>query len=145
MPFVVYFGHSQNTFGSNLEKRLLNSIKRKLDSMLGNHVEYEIINPSDQYYQERKTEWKKNTGNDISYFSSIILPKCNGGIFLPFGDGMWNCYLYDEAIHLYTAMKFVWTIDKKGVIKKPKFLSFKEKIALSEEETKKRIKRRGYT
>jgi hypothetical protein len=105
----LYFGHPVNTYGTELESRLLNVIKDTF-------CDWAVENPNQQKHREGYAKRKAATGNGMGYFTEQVLPSCGGGIFLPFSDGRWGAGVYGEAETLRDAGKPIWAIDSRGHI-----------------------------
>lgn len=106
---ILYFGHLMNTYGTELEKRLLRHISEAFP-------DWAIENPNQKHHQEGYARWKKRTGNGMDYFTKRVLPNCHGGIFLPFRDGAWGAGVFREA-KFYAERKYpIWTITFDGII-----------------------------
>lgn len=134
MKQKIYFGHPRNTYGTELEQKLLAIISQCFP-------EFDIENPG-QNLKHRVNQirlWKKITGNGMNYFFFEILPKCHAGIFLPFRDDKWGAGIVGEAEFLIKKRFLVWQIDFNGIISKIGLDEIKTK-ALSVEETRVRIR-----
>ena len=86
----LYFGHPVNTYDARLEEQLLGVIASHLPT-------WEIENPNQPHHQEGYMDYKSRTGNGMTYFTEVVLPACQGGIFLPFRDGAWGAGVFMEA------------------------------------------------
>ena len=130
MPKHLYFGHPINTYNSTLEERLLRQISLSFRG-------WGIENPNQKHHQEKYEQWKKKTGNGMSYFIKRVLPNCNGGIFLPFRDGAWPSGVFMEAKFFADRNFNIWTISPDGAITN---LDLSNYSSLSREETISRVR-----
>ncbi len=67
----MYFGHPINTYGTELEKKLIEIIFKAFP-------QYEIEDPGQKHHSDGYRHWKETTGNGMNYFCSevIILERC---------------------------------------------------------------------
>ncbi len=128
--FLLYFGHPVNTYNTALEEELLCSISERFPRV-------NIETPNTAEHQRSYDEWKKKTGRGMDYYFKIVLPKCDGGIFLPFRDGMWGAGVYGEAEFLFGQGKRVWEITHMSSVSS--VLELPKKSKLSVEETRARV------
>ncbi|GMQ95424.1 MAG: hypothetical protein BMS9Abin13_537 [Patescibacteria group bacterium] len=127
---ILYFGHPINTYHTKLEQELLFVIQRNFRNDI-------IENPSDKCHQDAALAMKEKTGSAVPYFLKH-LDGCNGGIFLPFRDGMWDTRMFMEADRLEEAGKPVWKITHEGIITFATNLN--ARLALSARKTRLRIR-----
>jgi hypothetical protein len=105
----LYFGHPINSYGTDIEKKLLRYISIMFRG-------WEIENPNQELHQKKYEQWKKKTGNGMDdYFLKRVLPNCQGGVFLPFHDGAFGAEVYAEAKFLAKQNFRIWTISPEGV------------------------------
>lgn len=126
----IYFGHPINVYGTKLEKELLIKIAKALP-------DYAIENPGRKHHQKNVRHWIKKTGNAMNYFFSVVLPKSQAGIFLPFRDGKWGAGIVGEAEFLHNKGFPIWQITFDGIISKVNLAKIQ---ALSIKETRSRIR-----
>lgn len=126
----IYFGHPINTYGTKLEKELLAEIAKALS-------DYVIENPGKKHHQKNVQRWIKKTGNAMNYFFSVVLPKCQAGIFLPFRDGKWGAGIVGEAKFLHNKGFPIWQITFEGKISEANLAKIQ---VLSIKETTSRIR-----
>jgi len=111
----LYFGHPINAYGTPLQKELIARIEAAFPG-------WELFSPDapehDAAYQEyaktRVDADGKPTG--MGYFFEVVLPKCRGGVFLPFRDGMFGKGVFGEAAWLHERKFPVWEITPAGLI-----------------------------
>lgn len=132
MKQKIYFGHPINTYGTELERKLLKIISEHFP-------QFDIENPGQKHHINQARLWKKITGNAMNYFFKVMLPKCRAGIFLPFRDGKWGAGIVGEAEFLINKGFLVWQITFDGIISKISPAEIKTKV-LSIEETRIRIR-----
>lgn len=101
----LYFAHPINTYGTPLERAILDLLERKF----GYH---EIVNPSDQVHVNKVNELRAADpkANVMPYFVSLT-DACHAIAVLPFGDGMWGAGVWSEAENILSRKGFVWVID----------------------------------
>lgn len=128
----LYFGHPVNVYGTELELKLLNIIRREFR-------DWEVENPNQECHQAGYQDWKKRTGRGLDYYFQEVLPKCDGGIFLPFQDGKWGKGVFGECEFLRHNAKPTWEITHNGVISLIIFWETVKKRVLSVEETRARV------
>jgi hypothetical protein len=109
MNQLLYFGHPVNTYGTSLENRLIQLILERFEGAI-------IENPNMPEHQKGYEEWKATHDNGMAYFTEIVLPRCIGGVFLPFRDGAWGAGVHKEALWFAARGLPVWSIDTDGVI-----------------------------
>lgn len=145
MAIKVYFGHPINTYGTELEKRLLETIGNFFKALSPKNPDLWIIeNPNQRHHQEGCRIWREKTGNGMNYFFKCVLPECDAGIFLPFRDGKWGAGIFGEAEWLVKHGCPIWEITHDGKIRKLECLYDIQVLCntqvLSVEETRKRIR-----
>ncbi len=131
-PYRLYFGRPVNTYDTPLEKWLTLKIMRTFPESI-------IENPNQLHHQEGYKKWKENKGNGMRYFFEEVLPKCSGGIFLPFSDGLWGAGVYGELKPFLENGRTAWEINHHGMIRK--INSLEEIRALTIKETRERVYR----
>lgn len=130
MERTIYFGHPVNTYNSTLENDLIKVIRQSFP-------EWKIENPNQPNHQEGYVRWKKSMGNGMLYFFREVLPKMEGGIFLPFVDGRFGAGVFGEAEFLFNRKKDIWAINYLQIIEILKDL--KDLDVLSVSETRERV------
>ena len=105
----LYFGHPINVYNTELETRLLEKIKTEFP-------DWEIENPGLPHHNDGYKEYQERTGRGMNYFFEAVLPKCHGGIFLPFRDGAWGKGVFGEAEFLSKNKFPIWEITTEGEI-----------------------------
>jgi len=128
----LYFGHPVSVYGVESETKLLGIIEREFRG-------WEVENPNQQKHQDGYQLWKRNTGRGMDYYFREVLPKCDGGIFLPFKDGKWGAGVFGECEFLRRNTKPTWEITHNGVISLIIFWEPVQKRVLSVEETRARV------
>lgn len=109
MQISLYFGHPVNTYGTELEQRLM---KKIYEAFPGRR----IVNPNMSDHQRGYDRYKALTGCGMDYFNQEVLPSCHGGVFLAFRDGKWGAGVFKEALY-YSDRGFpIWRIDPEGFI-----------------------------
>lgn len=127
----LYFGHPLNTYDTELEARLLQIIAEAFPG-------WEIENPNQPHHQAECQRWKRMTGRCMDYFFQVVLPTCQGGVFLPFPNGTWGAGVFGEAQCLSEqGQKSLWQITAEGKISR---VSLKKVKSLSIEETRSRLR-----
>lgn len=126
----LYFAHPLNTYNTELEAKLIETIKREFPH-------WDIENPNQKYHDDGVGRWKAKTGNPMDYYIHELLPVCcKGGIFLPMRDGKWSAGVFLEAqFFLYRGMP-VWKIDHNGLITPINRLNSRDSLGV--EETRRR-------
>ncbi len=110
-PSCLYFAHPINTYGTELEKTLLERIQQTFPRT-------RILNPNDPQYSEGWGRYQRQYGNPMMYFAVEIMPVCTGGtIALPYRDGRWSPGVFFEMMETYTVDRPVWTITHEGRIR----------------------------
>ncbi len=99
----VYFGHPVNTYNTELEEHLLTVLPRLFPGSV-------IENPNQPHHQDGYQRYKRERRSGMPYFYEEVLPLCDEGVFLPFGDGAWGAGVYGEAQFLFDRGKKVWVI-----------------------------------
>ncbi|MEX0877370.1 MAG: hypothetical protein WDZ40_00725 [Candidatus Spechtbacterales bacterium] len=132
----LYFAHPVNTYDTKLEEILLNAIAQDFAG-------WEIENPNQQKHQDGYMRFKEEKGNGMLYFVDVVLPACDGGIFLPFRDSKWSAGVAKEAMYFLYKRLPAWQISLKGNLVVtmdllPRDLA-KDKV-LSVEETRARLR-----
>jgi hypothetical protein len=132
----LYFGHPVNTYDTELEERILAALTRIFP-------ERTIENPNQPHHQEGYSRYKHERRSGMLYFYEEVLPHCDGGVFLPFGDGMWGAGVFGEADFLMNHDKEVWVITpgslSQGAIAVLKVRTLDDVSALTPEETRSRV------
>ena len=105
----LYFGHPINAYNTELEKTLLEKIVSTFPG-------WDIENPNKPEHDAGYKEWHERTGRGMNYFFEDVLPKCQGGIFLPFRDGAWGIGVFGEAEFLMKLARPAWQITAHGLI-----------------------------
>lgn len=129
----LYFAHPINTYGTLLERELLNLIAEKWP-------EHDILNPSDKVHQDFVAVIKKfdPDANVMPHFESLAA-SCDALVALPFGDGKWGARVWAEAEKMLEKGGFVWVIHPAS--RKVTFVSrVPTERKLSVEETRSRIR-----
>ena len=114
-PKRLYFGHPINVYGTPLQASLLQAIASTFKG-------WEIVNPDGPEHSAAYQEYAKTrvdgdgkpTG--MGYFFEVILPTCQGGVFLPFRDDMFGKGVFGEALWLFERSFPVWQITHQSVI-----------------------------
>ncbi len=132
---TVYFAHPINTYGTPLERTLLELIAQKWRGDT-------IINPGDAEHEKvcKKIKEHDPNANVMGYFTELV-KKCDEVVVLPFPDGKWGkgVYAEAEAVLDLNAGKYVWAIDP--VTHVIRFVpELKPALCLSVEETRARIR-----
>lgn len=130
MKEKIYFGHPINTYNTELEKFLLDEIRRFFPQS-------DIENPNQPIHQEGYMAYKKTQGNGMEYYFKEVLPSCSGGIFLPFRDGLFGAGVWGEAEFLSASSRPLWKINPDGGILP---LRLEEMVMLSIKNTIARIR-----
>lgn len=128
----VYFGHPINTYGTDLEERLLIAIAVRFPGC-------PVCNPAGPKHQDGYAQYVAAGRRGMDYFFEEILPRCQAGVFLAFPDGKWGAGVYAEAAWLAERGHPIWQIDASGAIE-PLDLATAE--VLSVEETRARVRPR---
>ena len=128
----LHFGRPISIYGSELDLKLIGIIEREFR-------DWEVEDPNQKCHQDGYQEWKRNMGRGMDYFFQGVLPKCDGGIFLPFRDGKWGAGVFGECEFLRKDAKPVWEITHNGVISLVIFWEAVKKRVLSVEETRARV------
>lgn len=127
----LYFGHPVNTYGTELEKKLLATIQHKFFFC-------NIVNPSDKHHCEEYERWTREKGNGMNYFLNEVLPSCDSGVFLAFRDGKWGAGVWKEMQVLVSLGKAVFEVTCEERFLAADFQD--ESRVLSIEETRARIR-----
>ena len=126
----LYFVHPVNVYNTRLEVNLIEKIKIAFP-------DWEIENPAETKHNEGYKEWQEKTGRGMNYFFNIVLPECQGGVFLPFRDGAWGIGVFGEAEFLSKKDLPIWQISSDGEISE---INLKNTNVLSIEKTRLRIR-----
>jgi len=126
----LYFGHPVNTYGTELETKLLEIIIAAFPC-------WTIENPSEQKHRDGYLKVKNKTGNGMPYFTEQVLPKCDGGVFLTFRDNRWGAGIFNEAKTLMEKGKPAWQITPDGRV--TQLTSMNSIVPLSVSETRQRV------
>lgn len=126
----IYFGHPVNTYGTDLEKKLLRKISQFFH-------DWDVENPNHKIHQDGYGRWQKTMGNGMNYFFNEVLPDCHGGIFLLFRDGKWGAGTFGEAKFLLSRKYPIYLITANGEITKTDLAAAQ---VLSVEETRLRVR-----
>ncbi len=133
---LIYFGHPINVYGTELEARIVGDVPRILRGSV-------IENPNQPKHDAGYKRFKREYGNGMRYFYQEVLPNCDGGAFLPFGDGAWGSGVAGEALFLLRQHKPIWVVhmagSRNGDLVLYPILSENEVRALSIEETRARV------
>jgi hypothetical protein len=105
----VYFGHPMNTYGTEIENKLIGIIEKHFS-------EYELDNCNQPHHQEAAKKSREETGNSMEYFFKEFIPKMSLGGFLSYRDGMFGAGVYAEAVQMYQERKPIYQIDYEGII-----------------------------
>ena len=128
----LYFGHPVNVYDTELETKLLKRILAAFPSC-------EIENPNQPIHEKGYQDYKARTGNGMDYYNVEVLPKCVGGIFLPFRDGKWGAGVFKEAQRIEELGCFILKIDwQEGIFAMD--LGDEASQVLTVEETRARIR-----
>lgn len=127
----IYFGHPINTYGTELEVKLMAILVDTFPNWI-------IENPNQEHHQEGYQRWKKEHGNGMDYYYKEVLPRCNAGIFLPFRDGKWGAGVFGEAEFLAKLGLPIFKITYTGLVTRADNLI--DIPTLSINETRKRIR-----
>lgn len=136
-PKRLYFGHPINVYGTPLQASLLQAIASTFKG-------WEIVNPDGPEHSAAYQEYAKTRVDDdgkptgMGYFFEVILPTCQGGVFLPFRDGMFGKGVFGEAHWLEERSFPIWNITHLGVISPIRYLD--RLLCLTREETRERIR-----
>ena len=109
MQKVLYFGHPINVYDTDLERSLLHRIGLGFP---GWYVE----NPNQKKHDEGYARYKRETGRPMDYYTIEVLPKCHGGVFLPFRDGTWGAGVFKEMEAIAGRGCPIWQISWDGHI-----------------------------
>ncbi len=126
----LYFGHPINVYGTELEKELIETIARSFPG-------WQIENPNQKHHEESYQRYADSGGRGMDYYFREVLPKCHGGIFLPFRDGKYGAGVFGEAEFLQKQGCRIWQITDTGYISR---LELSASLALSVYETRSRIR-----
>lgn len=105
----VYFGHPVNFYNTPKEEELIKIIE-------SHFPQFEVENPNQKYHSKNYVKWKTEKGNGMLYFTEVVLPSMEAGIFLPFEDGMFGAGVYKEAVFLHDNGKLIYEISFDGGI-----------------------------
>jgi hypothetical protein len=108
----MYFGRPINVFGSELDKLLIQRIQEAFPG-------YEIEDPNQQKHADGYQKYKEETGNGMDYYTEVVLPSCDAGIFLCFRDGTWGAGVFREALFFADEAKPIFEISPSGSISSP--------------------------
>ena len=129
----IYFGHPINFYNTAKECELISIIQREFPHFV-------VENPNNPIHDEAYHQWKKETGNGMTYFYGVVLPRMYGGVFQSFKDGKFGSGVFGEAQILENLKKPIYEITTKGRIS-PMSIDFAR--ALSIEETKERVHKKS--
>lgn len=141
----VYFAHTINCYGTDLEKKLLELIR----NFFGEKTDVE--NPNQPHHQEGYKTWKEMykdhpVKSGMDYFYEMVLPKCNKCICQTFLDGKWGAGVAHEAAFFIARNQPVWvieplTLEIRRISRKEKkmILENNPNLVLSIEQTRTRI------
>ena len=123
----IYFGHPRMTYGTELEKKAINIIKKKFPSST-------IFNPGNIDFGQFANDPK---AKEMKHFIKFT-DDCNVGVFLTLKNNVWSQGIWKEALRMLKKKKPVFLVDlKKNVlkiiknasdIKKMKHLTIKDTI-----------------
>ncbi len=107
----MYFGHPINLYGTSLQAKLLITLQDAFQ-------DWEIVNPDHPDHQKGYAEFAKAhpNGSGMGYFFEKILPDCQAGTFLAFGDGKFGKGVYGEAEWLQQRDRPIWEITPRFTI-----------------------------
>lgn len=124
----VYFAHPISTYGTEVETKAIETIKRHFAGYVG---EIEVVNPGLPVHQEPCRLLH------MEYFLAVVR-KCEAIVGMPFSDGEYGSGVYDEMKEMGRAGGEVWSIDPTGTtVRRIDHLDIRP---LSIAETKRRIK-----
>lgn len=125
----IYFGHPVNIYNTPKEEELVKIIE--------NHFsQFELENPNQLHHSQNYIKWKTEKGDGMLYFTEVVLPSVEAGIFLPFEDSMFGAGVYKEAVFLYDLGKRIYEISFDGNIAD---MVLDEARKLSVSETRERV------
>lgn len=134
MDRSLYFAHPINVYGTELEQKLLRALAARFP-------EWTIVNPADPEHGEAYERRKRETGKGMGYFLEEVLPKCHGGVIMPFRDGKWGIGVFKEAELLENRGCPLWLITCRCSIARTSATEAKENNRiLTIEETKARVR-----
>lgn len=133
MSRKMYFGHPVNTYGTELEWRLLSLVTERFP-------QWEIVNPGDAAHEAGYQRYRAAKSGGMGYFFEEVLPECQSGIFLPFRDGAWGAGVHGEAKFFLDRQRLVWRITHEGAIRLLGASLLAALPVLSVEETRERIR-----
>lgn len=125
----IYFGHPVNVYNTSKEGELVKVIE-------GHFPQFEVENPNQPAHSQNYAKWKEEKGNGMLYFTDVVLPSMEAGVFLPFEDGMFGAGVYKEADFLHQLGKPIYEISFRGVITS---MVLDEARNLSVSETRERV------
>ena len=133
----IYFGHSRMTYGTEMEKKAIEIIKKYYPGC-------EIVNPNIPEHQEGCLKYLGGDftpGEEMKYFLDLTEP-CDVGCFLQYYRGRWSAGSAAECNHMGMGRKPVFEIDlsKESLIEIEKVVH-----ALSFEETREKLHDAGLT
>jgi hypothetical protein len=112
----IYFAHPINTYNTDLEHELIQAIHGHFES------DIIIVNPSDLVHQVMVMDIKAFHDNAevasqkvMEYFLHLTAT-CQGGVGLPFHDGMFGAGVYTELKHIEQNHHTIWIITHRGDI-----------------------------
>lgn len=108
----MYFGRPINVFGTELDQMLMQKIAEVFPG-------YEIEDPNQQKHADGYQKYKEETGNGMDYYTEVVLPSCDAGIFLCFRDGSWGAGVFREALFFADENKLVFEISPTACISSP--------------------------
>jgi len=125
----IYFGHPVNVYNTPKEEELVNIIEAYFP-------QFEVENPNKHIHSENYVKWKAEKGNGMLYFTEVVLPSMESGVFLPFEDSMFGAGVYKEAAFLHQLGKPIYEISFNGTIAN---MTLDEARNLSVPETRERV------
>ena len=99
----IYFGHPINTYDTKLELLIIAAIHREFPNA-------KLVNPNQIHHQYAFQRCQGLLGDGMKYFLEEVLPGCEGGVFLPFRDGLFGAGVAKEALVLLKEAKPIWSV-----------------------------------
>jgi hypothetical protein len=134
----LYFAHPINTYNTDLEHELIQKIHEHFDR------DIIIVNPSDLVHQVMVMDIKsfyddaELASKKVMQYFLCIVASCQGGIGLPFQDGVFGAGVYKELERIAQNHHTIWSITHRGDIEIISNLS--ALTPLSVDETRARIR-----
>jgi hypothetical protein len=98
----LYYMHPVNTYDTELEREQLEQIAELFE-------DWEIVNPNQPEHQAECARLKAEGKRYMQYFVDLA-NSCDGGVFLPFRDGMIGAGIVKEALALVGRECPVWEL-----------------------------------